>query len=91
MKPAPFRYFAPRTLDETLALLAEHGDEAKVLAGGQSLVPAMNFRLAQPAVLVDLNRVDELAYVAGGGGGEGPTRVWRAARRRSTVRSASAR
>ena len=49
MKPAAFRYFAPRSLEEALALLAEHGDEAKILAGGQSLVPAMNFRLAQPA------------------------------------------
>jgi CO/xanthine dehydrogenase FAD-binding subunit len=64
MKPAPFRYFAPRSLEEALRLLAEHGDDAKPLAGGQSLVPAMNFRLARPAVLVDLNRVGELAYVA---------------------------
>jgi carbon-monoxide dehydrogenase medium subunit len=72
MKPAAFQYFAPRSLDEALALLAEHGDGAKALAGGQSLVPAMNFRLAQPAVLVDLNRVDELAWVAvAGGGGDG--------------------
>lgn len=60
MKPAPFLYHAPETLDEALALLAEHGDEAKVLAGGQSLVPTMNFRLAQPSVLIDLNRVDGL-------------------------------
>jgi aerobic carbon-monoxide dehydrogenase medium subunit len=64
MKPAPFRYLAPRTLAETLQLLAQHGDDAKPLAGGQSLVPAMNFRLARPAVLVDLNRVGELAYLA---------------------------
>ncbi len=64
MKPAAFSYFAPRSLEEALALLAEHGDEAKVLAGGQSLVPAMNFRLAQPAVLIDLNGVSELSYVA---------------------------
>jgi carbon-monoxide dehydrogenase medium subunit len=63
MKPAPFRYFAPRSLEEALHVLAEHGDEAKPLAGGQSLVPAMNFRLALPAVLVDLNRIEELAYV----------------------------
>ena len=63
MKPAPFRYLAPRTLDEALQLLAQHGDDAKPLAGGQSLVPAMNFRLARPAVLVDLNRVGELTYV----------------------------
>ena len=63
MKPAPFDYFTPATLDEALALLAEHGDAAKPLAGGQSLIPAMNFRLARPAVLVDLNRIAELAYV----------------------------
>jgi len=66
MKPAPFVYHRPATLDEALALLAEHGGEAKPLAGGQSLIPAMNFRLARPAVLVDLNRVAELAYVRGG-------------------------
>lgn len=63
MKPAAFEYFAPKTVDETLALLARHGDEAKLLAGGQSLVPAMNFRLAQPAILIDLNRVEELFYI----------------------------
>ena len=63
MKPAPFDYFTPATLDEALALLAEHGADAKPLAGGQSLIPAMNFRLARPAVLVDLNRISELAYV----------------------------
>ena len=63
MKPAPFVYLAPRSLDETMAMLAEHGADAKLLAGGQSLVPAMNFRLAQPAVLVDLNGVPDLAGV----------------------------
>ncbi len=66
MKPAPFLYAAPDTLDEALALLAEHGDEAKPLAGGQSLVPMMNFRLARPAVLVDLNRLGELEFVRRG-------------------------
>ena len=60
MKPAPFAYEAPRTIDEALALLAAHGDDAKVLAGGQSLVPMLNFRLVRPAVLVDMNRVAEL-------------------------------
>lgn len=69
MKPAPFRYFAPQTLDEALSLLAEHGYDAKPLAGGQSLVPAMNFRLAQPAVLVDLNRIPELAFIRAADGG----------------------
>jgi len=63
MKPAPFHYFAPTTLDETLALLAEHSDAAKILAGGQSLVPTMNFRLASPSVLIDINRVNALAYI----------------------------
>ena len=53
----------PRTIDEALLLLAEHGGDAKPLAGGQSLVPTMNFRLAQPAVLVDLNSVDEMFYL----------------------------
>ncbi len=69
MKPAPFDYFTPATLDEALALLAEHGGEAKPLAGGQSLIPAMNFRLARPAVLVDLNGISELAYVRPESGG----------------------
>jgi 2-furoyl-CoA dehydrogenase FAD binding subunit len=68
VKPAPFRYERPESLDEALALLAEHGDEAKVLAGGQSLVPLLNMRMARPAVLVDINRVvylDNLARVDG--------------------------
>ena len=63
MKPAAFVYHAPTTLDEALATLAELGDEAKPLAGGQSLVPLMNFRLARPAHLIDLNRVAELAFL----------------------------
>ena len=63
MKPAPFDYVAPRSLDEAVAALAEGGPEAKLLAGGQSLIPLLNFRLARPALLVDLNRVAELAYV----------------------------
>lgn len=63
MIPAPFDYHAPTTLDEALALLARLGDTAKILAGGQSLIPAMRFRLASPEVLVDLNRIGELAYL----------------------------
>jgi carbon-monoxide dehydrogenase medium subunit len=63
MKPAPFKYYAPTTVKEALARLTEHGWDAKVLAGGQSLIPMMNFRLAQPSVLVDLNRVPELFYI----------------------------
>ncbi len=60
MKPAPFEYRRPDTVEEVLHLLAEYGDEAKLLAGGQSLIPTMNFRLAQPAVLIDLNAVNGL-------------------------------
>lgn len=63
MKPASFEYFAPSSVDEAVALLAEHGGEARVLAGGQSLVPAMNFRLARPAVLVDINGIPGIAGV----------------------------
>jgi carbon-monoxide dehydrogenase medium subunit len=63
MKPAPFKYLVPDTLEEALDLLSEHGDEAKILAGGQSLVPAMNFRIHQPEVLIDLNRVPEFGYI----------------------------
>jgi aerobic carbon-monoxide dehydrogenase medium subunit len=63
MKPAPFAYAAPDSLPAALSLLAGHGDDAKLLAGGQSLIPAMNFRLVQPGVLIDLNGVTELAYV----------------------------
>ena len=63
MKPARFEYFAPRTVDEAVVLLARYGDEAKVLAGGQSLVPLMNMRLARPAVVIDINRIDALAYL----------------------------
>lgn len=63
MKPAVFEYDAPRELDDALALLAEHGDDAKVLAGGQSLVPLMNLRLAMPERLVDLRRVESLRAI----------------------------
>lgn len=65
MKPAAFAYLAPKTLAEALAMLAEVQDDGKVLAGGQSLVPAMNFRLARPGTLVDLNGVAELEGVTG--------------------------
>jgi len=63
MKPAAFSYYAPTTVEEALTHLAQHGDDAKVLAGGQSLVPIMNFRLTQPSILIDLNRVEELFYL----------------------------
>lgn len=63
MKPAPFEYYAPASVEEALALLAEHGYDAKVLAGGQSLIPTMNFRLAQPSILVDLNNISDLFFI----------------------------
>lgn len=63
MKPASFEYFAPTSLAEALELLRRHGADAKILAGGQSLVPALNFRLSRPAAIIDLNRIAELAYV----------------------------
>ncbi len=63
MKPSRFRYFTARNVDEATTLLAEHGNEARVLAGGQSLVTLMNLRLAHPSVLVDINDISELAYI----------------------------
>lgn len=63
MKPAPFDYHVPDSLEQALDLLHEYSDQAKLLAGGQSLVPAMNFRVVQPSVLIDLNRVAELSYI----------------------------
>jgi aerobic carbon-monoxide dehydrogenase medium subunit len=68
MKPPSFLYACPRSVDESLALLAEHGEGAKLLAGGQSLVPLLNLRLAEPRVLIDLNRLSELSYVRRDGG-----------------------
>ena len=63
MKPAPFAYECPSDVAEAVALLAAHGGDARPLAGGQSLVPLLNFRLARPAVLVDLNRIETLSRI----------------------------
>lgn len=64
MKPASFSYHAPGSIEEALDLMVQHSSvEAKILAGGQSLVPAMNFRVVQPAVLVDINRIPDLNYI----------------------------
>ena len=84
MKPAAFDYFAPKSVQEALALLAEYGYDAKPLAGGQSLVPTMNFRLAQPAVLVDLNGIDELFFIRESGEG---LRIGAMTRQRTVERS----
>jgi CO/xanthine dehydrogenase FAD-binding subunit len=63
VKPARFDYHQPATIDEAIAQLARYGGEAKLLAGGQSLMPLMNFRLARPAALIDLNAIAALAYI----------------------------
>jgi 2-furoyl-CoA dehydrogenase FAD binding subunit len=63
MKPRPFDYARPDTVNEALALLAEHGDEARILAGGQSLMAMMNLRLADPAMLIDIARIAELGHI----------------------------
>ena len=63
MKPAKFDYHDPTSVDEALGLMAQFGDQARPLAGGQSLVPLMNFRLIRPAHLIDLNGVNELSYL----------------------------
>jgi aerobic carbon-monoxide dehydrogenase medium subunit len=68
MKLPPFDYEAPQTVSEAVELLAEHGDEASVLAGGQSLIPLLALRLARPAVLIDINGLDELSGVSAAGG-----------------------
>ncbi|MCH7606844.1 MAG: xanthine dehydrogenase family protein subunit M [Chloroflexi bacterium] len=64
MKPVKFDYFSPGSLPEALSLLAEYGDDAKILAGGQSLMPMMNMRLVRPGVIIDINGIDELAYIS---------------------------
>jgi len=69
VKPPSFEYHAPRSVDEALTRLSEHGDAAKLLAGGQSLVPLLNLRLAAPEVLVDLNRLDTFAGIDAWDGG----------------------
>ena len=68
MIPAPFDYFSPSTLEEAFALLNEHGDEAKILAGGHSLIPMMKLRFASPQCLVDINNIPGLSYIKEEGG-----------------------
>jgi aerobic carbon-monoxide dehydrogenase medium subunit len=85
VKPAAFEYQAPRTIDEAVALLATHGDDAKVLAGGQSLVPLMNMRLARPRVIVDINGTRGLDGLSEAGG---LLRIGSMVRQRAAERSA---
>jgi len=63
MKPSVFEYFTPFTVPEAVELLQRHGDEAKIIAGGQSLVPMMNFRVARPKALIDINKIRDLDYI----------------------------
>ncbi|MBV8070914.1 MAG: xanthine dehydrogenase family protein subunit M [Acidobacteriaceae bacterium] len=63
MIPASFEYLRPGSLNEAIAMLSEHGDEAKILSGGQSLIPMMKFRLSRPACLIDINRIPNLDYI----------------------------
>lgn len=63
MKPAPFEYIAPESIEQAVAALVQYGDEAKILAGGQSLMPLLNMRLATPGIIVDINGLDELNYI----------------------------
>jgi aerobic carbon-monoxide dehydrogenase medium subunit len=71
VKPPPFAYARAESPEEAVSLLAEAGDDAKVIAGGQSLVPLLNFRLARPSVLVDINPLADLDYLRVGGNGAG--------------------
>jgi carbon-monoxide dehydrogenase medium subunit len=68
MIPAQFDYVTPQTLEEAVALLAQHPDEAKILAGGHSLIPAMKLRLATPQILIDIGRIKNLSYISEDGG-----------------------
>ena len=67
MIPAPFEYVRADSADEAISLIGQHGDEAKFLAGGHSLLPLMKLRLAQPSVLVDIGRVSDLSYIRDAG------------------------
>jgi carbon-monoxide dehydrogenase medium subunit len=89
VKPPRFRYADPATLEEALDLLARHGSEARVLAGGQSLMPLLNFRLARPAHVIDVNRLDALAAIAPAA--DGGLRLGALTRQRALERSALVR
>jgi len=88
VKPPPFLYARPQTVDEAIDLLARSGEDAKVLAGGQSLVPLLNFRLARPTVLIDLNRIPELASM---GRSNGSIRIGAMVRQRTAETSVDVR
>src|SRR5690606_6319423 len=85
LKPAPFAYVRARAIEEVFDLLAQHGDEARLLAGGQSLIPTLNLRLSAPRVLIDINGLDALAGIEVTGGG---LRIGALTRQRAVERSA---
>ena len=87
MKPAPFAWYRAESAGDAMTLLAEHGDDARLLAGGQSLIPAMNFRLARPSVLVDLNGAADLVGIEPQGAGG--IRIGAMTRQRALERSAT--
>src|SRR5207302_4558154 len=68
MIPPAFEYLRPKTVSEAVALLHQHGDDAKILSGGQSLIPMMKLRLARPSHLIDINRISGLSYIKEDGG-----------------------
>src|SRR5262249_56003132 len=68
MIPPSFEYLRPNTIKEALAMLQQHGDAAKILSGGQSLIPMMKLRLARPEYIIDINRIPGLEYVKEDGG-----------------------
>jgi aerobic carbon-monoxide dehydrogenase medium subunit len=70
MKPAPFEYFAPEKIGDAVELLSQYGEDGKILAGGQSLMPLMNLRLARPQVVIDINRLTALDYISQGADGK---------------------
>ncbi len=84
MYPPPFEYVAPDTIEEALALIAQYGEDAKVLSGGMSLIPLMKLRFASPAVIVDINRIQGMDYITEEAGG---LRIGGLTRYRTLVRS----
>ena len=86
MKPPPFSYHDPTTVEEALGLLTRHGDAAKILAGGQSLMPMLNFRLVRPGHVIDINRLADLATVVPGP--DGGLQLGALVRQRALERSA---
>jgi CO/xanthine dehydrogenase FAD-binding subunit len=86
MKPPRFSYHDPTTVEEALGLLTRHGDAAKILAGGQSLMPMLNFRLVRPGHVIDINRLGDLATVVPGP--DGGLQIGALVRQRALERSA---